>query len=51
MTVILGFSAFHFDSAACLLIDGQLVGAIAEERLGDRRKVVGGRGGGCGCAM
>ena len=38
MTVILGFNAFHADSAACLLVDGQLVGAVAEERLGDRRK-------------
>jgi len=38
MTVILGFNAFHADSAACLLIDGRLVGAVAEERLGERRK-------------
>ncbi|KAA6183955.1 carbamoyltransferase [Thiohalocapsa marina] len=38
MTVILGFNAFHADSAACLLVDGQLVGAVAEERLGERRK-------------
>jgi carbamoyltransferase len=38
MSVILGFNAFHADSAACLVIDGQLVGAVAEERLGDRIK-------------
>ncbi len=38
MTVILGFNAFHADSAACLVVDGQLVGAVAEERLGDRQK-------------
>jgi carbamoyltransferase len=38
MSVILGLNAFHADSAACLLIDGQLVGAVAEERLGDRTK-------------
>jgi carbamoyltransferase len=38
MTAILGLNAFHADSAACLLIDGKLVGAVAEERLGARRK-------------
>jgi len=38
MTVILGFNAFHADSAACLVVDGQLIGAVAEERLGDRQK-------------
>ena len=38
MTAILGFNAFHADSAACLVVDGQLVGAVAEERLGDRQK-------------
>jgi len=38
MTVILGFNAFHADSAACLVVDGQLQGAVAEERLGERRK-------------
>jgi carbamoyltransferase len=38
MSVILGINAFHADSAACLLIDGKLVGAVAEERLGDREK-------------
>ena len=36
--VILGFNSFHADSAACLLIDGKLVGAVAEERLGQRVK-------------
>lgn len=38
MTAILGLNAFHADSAACLLVDGKLVGAVAEERLGDRQK-------------
>ena len=38
MTAILGLNAFHPDSAACLLIDGKLVGAVAEERLGKREK-------------
>lgn len=38
MSVILGINAFHADSAACLLIDGKLVGAVAEERLGYRIK-------------
>jgi carbamoyltransferase len=38
MSVILGFNAFHADSAACLVLDGKLVGAVAEERLGRRQK-------------
>jgi carbamoyltransferase len=38
MTAILGLNAFHADSAACLVIDGKLVGAVAEERLGAREK-------------
>lgn len=38
MTAILGLNAFHADSAACLLVDGKLVGAVAEERLGSRVK-------------
>ncbi len=38
MSVILGLNAFHADSAACLVIDGKLVGAVAEERLGERFK-------------
>lgn len=38
MTAILGLNAFHADSAACLLVDGKLVGAVAEERLGNRVK-------------
>lgn len=38
MTAILGINAFHADSAACLLLDGELVGAVAEERLGSRVK-------------
>jgi carbamoyltransferase len=38
MTAILGLNAFHPDSSACLVIDGKLVGAVAEERLGPRNK-------------
>nr|WP_306267856.1 carbamoyltransferase C-terminal domain-containing protein [Pararhizobium sp. IMCC3301] len=38
MTAILGLNAFHPDSSACLVLDGKLVGAVTEERLGDRRK-------------
>lgn len=38
MTAILGLNAFHPDAAACLVIDGRLVGAVAEERLGPRQK-------------
>lgn len=38
MTAILGLNAFHPDSAACLVVDGRLVGAVAEERLGHRNK-------------
>jgi len=38
MSVILGINAFHADSAACLVIDGVLMSAIAEERLGRREK-------------
>ena len=33
MSVILGINAFHAGAAAALLIDGQPVAAIAEERL------------------
>lgn len=38
MTAILGLNAFHPDASACLVIDGKPVGAVAEERLGARRK-------------
>ncbi|MDR3568454.1 MAG: carbamoyltransferase C-terminal domain-containing protein [Syntrophobacteraceae bacterium] len=38
MSIILGINAFHPDSAACLVIDGVLQSAIAEERLGSRLK-------------
>jgi carbamoyltransferase len=38
VTIILGLNAFHADSAACLLIDGELRMAVAEERLGRRQK-------------
>jgi carbamoyltransferase len=38
MAVILGINAFHADSAACVVIDGELKFAVAEERLGKREK-------------
>ncbi len=38
MTAILGLNYQHADSSACLLIDGKLVAAVAEERLGPRVK-------------
>ena len=40
--LILGLNLFHSDSSACLLKDGELVGAVAEERLGKRIKHVAG---------
>ena len=38
MFIILGINKDHSDSSACLLIDGKLIGAVAEERLGKRLK-------------
>jgi len=38
MSIILGINKDHSDSSACLLIDGNLIGAVAEERLGNRIK-------------
>ena len=32
MTSILGISAFYHDSAACILIDGEIIAAVQEER-------------------
>src|SRR6185436_5532433 len=40
--LIVGLNSHHPDSAACALRDGKLVAAVAEERLGDRRKHVAG---------
>src|SRR5215210_7479614 len=42
MNLIIGLNAFHPDSSACALKDGQLVGAVTEERLGKRTKHVAG---------
>ena len=42
MNLILGLNAFHPDSSACVLKDGKLVAAVAEERLGKRAKHVAG---------
>jgi carbamoyltransferase len=42
MNLILGLNAFHPDSSACVLQDGELVAAVAEERLGLRHKHVAG---------
>ena len=38
MSCILGVTAFHPDSSACIVVDGVLKAAIAEERLGKRIK-------------
>ncbi|MEY4169467.1 MAG: hypothetical protein RLZZ217_717 [Planctomycetota bacterium] len=38
MTAILGLNFNHADASACLVIDGKLVAAVAEERLGQRVK-------------
>jgi carbamoyltransferase len=38
MTLILGLNAFHPDASACAVCDGRVVAAVAEERLGLRRK-------------
>ena len=32
VAAILGINAYHADSAACLLVDGEIVGAVEEER-------------------
>src|SRR5262245_1016152 len=37
MTAILGISAFYHDSAAALLIDGEIAGAAQEERFSRRK--------------
>jgi len=37
-SVILGIAAFHPDSSACVVIDGELKAAVSEERLGVRMK-------------
>ncbi|MCX6907914.1 MAG: carbamoyltransferase [Verrucomicrobia bacterium] len=42
MNLILGLNAFHPDSSACILKDGKLVAAVAEERLGSRHRHVAG---------
>jgi carbamoyltransferase len=42
MSLIVGVNAFHPDSSACALVDGKLVAAVAEERLGPRLKHVSG---------
>ena len=36
--VILGIAAFHPDSSACVVVDGELKAAVSEERLGERMK-------------
>ena len=37
-SVILGVAAFHPDSSACVVVDGELKAAVSEERLGGRMK-------------
>ena len=38
MTLVLGINAYHADASACLVADGKVVAAVAEERLGRRDK-------------
>ncbi|MCQ2388158.1 MAG: carbamoyltransferase [Kiritimatiellae bacterium] len=38
MSCILGLAAFHPDSSACVVVDGELKAAVSEERLGVRMK-------------
>ena len=38
MSIILGLNTNHSDSSACLVVNGKLIGAISEERLGKRLK-------------
>ena len=42
MSLILGINAYHPDASACILQDGRLVAAVAEERLGTRFKHIAG---------
>ena len=42
MSLILGINAYHPDASACILQDGKLVAAVAEERLGVRFKHIAG---------
>ena len=42
MSLILGINAYHPDASACVLQDGKLVAAVAEERLGKRFKHIAG---------
>ena len=37
MTTILGISAYYHDSAACLLVDGEIVAAAQEERFSRKK--------------
>ena len=36
-TIILGINAYHGDSSACILVNGELIAAIEEERFGLER--------------
>ena len=42
MSLILGINAYHPDASACILQDGRLIAAVAEERLGTRFKHIAG---------
>ena len=37
MTAILGISAYYHDSAACLVVDGEIVAAAQEERFSRKK--------------
>jgi carbamoyltransferase len=41
VTTILGISAYYHDSAACLLVDGEILGAAQEERFTRRKNEAG----------
>lgn len=41
LTTILGISAYYHDSAACLLVDGEILGAAQEERFTRRKNEAG----------
>ena len=36
-SIILGISSYYHDSAACLLVDGQLIAAAQEERFSRKK--------------
>ena len=37
MTIVLGLNAFHADTSACLIMNGNIVAAIEEERISRKK--------------